>query len=286
MTRNDTTTQTHLRLADYDEELSDMPDRSDVAPTPSGSLAETPLFQHYAEALLSGDRPACRDLIEKASECGVESRRILLELCWPAMESIRELYKEAKISLAAEHMATRLNRTTVDRLTASLPIADSNGRRVMVLCGDAQGEELGGQITADLFESEGHDVKFLGGGIPADEANHLIGLWRADLVVLFATLPSEMPAARQLIDKLREHGSVPDLQVMCCGGIFKRAPGLGEEIGADLVAIDAGDAVQVAQDNRGKKATAVQQTVGRNRRDRVAKEKRAEVAARRARKAA
>ncbi|MEM7808844.1 MAG: B12-binding domain-containing protein [Planctomycetota bacterium] len=275
----------HLRIADYDadtnEEINEQKPTADI-----GKLSDTPLFQHYAEALLAGDRPACRELVDKASECGVDPKRILLELCWPAMESIRELYKEGKISLAAEHMATRLNRAVVDRLTGQLPIAESNDRRVMVICGDAQGEELGGQITADLFESEGYEVKFLGGGIPADEANHLAGLWRADLIILFATLPSEMPAARQLIDKLRDHGTNPELQVMCCGGIFKRAPGLGEEIGADLVAVDAGDATQVAADNRGKKATAIQQTVGRNRRNRVAKEKRAEIAARRARKAA
>jgi methanogenic corrinoid protein MtbC1 len=253
-------------------------------------LCDTPLFQHYAEALLGGDRPTCRRVVEQAAEAGVDPRRLLLELCWPAMESIRELYKENKISLAAEHMATRLNRATVDRITGELAMMGPNGRKVMVLCGDAQGEELGGQITADLFESEGYEVKFLGGGIPTDEANHLVGLWRPDVIVLFATLPAEMPAARALIDKLREHGNASDMQVMCCGGIYKRAQGLGEEVGADLVAFDAADAVRVAEEYQGHKASAMQQTVGRSRRERVTKEKKATRAraaeARRARKAA
>lgn len=270
----------HLRLADDTIDLDSS--RADG----QGRLCDTPLFQHFAEALLSGDRPACRRLIDQAGECGVPARRVLLELCWPAMESIRELYRENKISLVAEHMATRLNRVVVDRVTADLPQQASTGQRVLVLCGDAQGEELGGQIVADLFEGEGHEVKFLGGGIPADEVNHLVGLWRPDLLVMFATLPAEMPNARALIDLLRDHGTCPDMQVLCCGGIYKRAPGLGEEVGADLVACDADDAVRVFDENPGVKATAAQQTVGRNRRGRVTQEKRAAAAAKRARKAA
>ena len=246
------------------------------------TLTDTPLFQHYIETLLSGDRPRCRQLIEKAADCGVGARQILLELCWPAMEAIRQLYKDHRISLAAEHMATRLNRACVDRVTGELPIAEPNGRKVLLTCGGAEAEELGGQITADLFEAAGYEVKFLGGGIPNDELNHLVGLWRPNLLVMFATLASDMPAARQFIDQLREHGSQPDLQVMCCGGIYKRAEGLAEEIGADLIAFDAEDAVETAIVNPHRRATAEQQTVGRGRRDRAAKEK----AARRSRRAA
>ena len=60
------------------------------------------------------------------------------------------------------------------------------------------------------------------------------------------------------------------MQLMCCGGIYKRAEGLSEEIGADLYAPDAAEAVTVANENRDKKATVDQQTVGRTRRIRKA----------------
>ena len=63
---------------------------------------------------------------------------------------------------------------------------------------------------------------------------------------MFGTLPSGVPAVRKLIDYLREVNSCPDMQVMCCGGIYKRAEGLAEEIGADLYAPDAAEAVEVA----------------------------------------
>ena len=238
-------------------------------------LGNTPLFQHYVQTLLAGDRPKCRELIEKAAECGVAPRQLLLELCWPATEAIRVLYKEHKISLAAHHMATRLNRATVDRICGSLPMSEPNGRKVLVLCCDNEPEELGGQITADLFEAEGFEVKFLGGSIPNDETLHILGVWRPDLLCLFSTMPKDMPLMRQLIDYLRDVGSVPGLQVMCCGGIYARAEGLAEEIGADLFAADAADAVRVAMDNPHQRATPDQQTVGRSRRVRKAAAKKA-----------
>ena len=231
-------------------------------------LCETPLFDHYIQTLLVGDRRTCRQIMDKAAEVGVGPRQLLLELCWPAMESIQQARKEGKISKASHQMATRLNRACVDRVTGCLPMAQPNGKKVLVVCGNDEPEELGGQIAADLFEAAGYEVKFLGGGIPNDELLHIAGQWRPNLLVNFATLASDMPETRKLIDHLRDHNSLPDMQVMCCGGIYKRADGLGEEIGADLVAIDAEDAVEVALANPHRRATAEQQTVGRNRRQR------------------
>ena len=57
---------------------------------------------------------------------------------------------------------------------------------------------------------------------------------------------------------------------MCCGGIYKRAEGLADEIGADLYAPDGATAVEVAKLNPARRATVDQQTVGRTRRIRKA----------------
>ena len=59
---------------------------------------------------------------------------------------------------------------------------------------------------------------------------------------------------------------------MCAGGIYKRAAGLAEEIGADLWADDAEEAVTVAQLNPERRASTEQQTVGKMRRVRQQRE--------------
>jgi methanogenic corrinoid protein MtbC1 len=236
------------------------------------------LIGQYLEPLLAGDRAVCRQVIEEALASGVEVTALLTDLIWPAMERIQGLYREDRISQSSLNLATRLNRSVTDQLTAKLVRKAANGKSALVFCGDAEPEELGGQITADLFESDGWLVRFAGGGVPEDEVLKLIGELRPDLLILFGTLPSGMPAVRKLIDYLRDVNSCPQMQILCCGGIYQRAEGLAEEIGADLYAHDAAGALTVATENPTRRATVDQQTVGRTRRIRKAAARKAVVA--------
>lgn len=230
----------------------------------------TTLAQRYVEPLIAGDRSAARGVIEVALEQGNTAYELLNRLVWPTMEKLQALYREDRLSIGSLNLATRLNRSVTDQLCAKLPRAAAKGKTVLIFCGDDEPEELGGQICADLFESDGYEVKFAGGGVPQDEVLQLIGNVRPDLLVMFGTLPSGVPQVRKLIDYLRDVNSCPDMQIMCCGGIYKRAEGLAEEIGADLYAPDAAEAVTTANGNPTRRATVDQQTVGRMRRIRKA----------------
>ena len=224
----------------------------------------------FQQLLIAGDRNAARGLINRAIESGAQSLDLLNDLIWPIMERLQSMFRADRINKSQLNMATRINRSLTDLLASSLNRLPENGQSVLILCGDDEPEELGGQICADLFEASGYTVRFAGGGVPHDETLKLIGEFRPDLLVLFGTLPSGMPQARQLIDYLRQVNSCPNMRVMCCGGIYKRAEGLAEEIGADLSASDAASAVQIAQLNPHKRASLEQQTVGRMRRVRKA----------------
>ena len=249
--------------------------------TGSSSAINPDLTKSYLEPLLAGDRAACRKLIDSALECGIDAYDLINQLVWPTMELVQAMYREDRISISSLNLATRLNRSLTDQLTARLPRKEPNGKKVLIFCGDDEPEELGGQICADLFECDGWEVRFAGGGVPEDEVLKFIGEFRPNLLVMFGTLPSGMPAVRKLIDYLREVNSCPDMQVMCCGGIYKRAEGLAEEIGADLFAPDASDAVAVANAEPARKASVEQQTVGRMRRIRKAQARRTQQSARR-----
>ena len=107
----------------------------------------------------------------------------------------------------------RLNRAISDQLCAQLPRGATNGKKVLIFCGDDEPEELGGQICSDMFESNGWTVRFAGGGVPEDEVLSLIGTERPDLLIMFGTLPSGVPAVRKLIDYLRDVNSCPQMQI-------------------------------------------------------------------------
>jgi len=242
----------------------------------SSSQDNRRLMDSYLDTLLAGDRLAARRAIENAEVIGKTAEELLIGLIWPAMETIQEWFKDDRRSRITLNLATRLNRSIADQIAGKLCRRESNHRKVLIFCGNDEPEELGGQITAELFEADGWTVRFAGGGVPQDEVLKLIGDERPDLLVMFGTLPSGMPAVRKLFDYLRAVNSCPEMQIMCCGGIYKRAEGLAEEIGADLYAPDAAEAVQVANANPTRRATLEQQTIGRTRRIRQAAAKRAD----------
>ncbi len=204
------------------------------------------LLDRYVGPLLAGRRHECREVVSNALRLGADPLAIYQEILWPAMEHVDRLFREDKINIVVEHMATRINRSLADQVQSRLPRSAANGKRVLVMCADDEPEELGGQMTADLFESDGWEVYFVGGGVPHDEVVAMTGQLRPDLLLLFGTKPSGVPGVRALIDRLREIGVNPTMNVMVSGGVFNRAEGLWEEINCDLFAPTAGEALSVA----------------------------------------
>ncbi len=204
------------------------------------------VLDRYLEPLLRGDRHQCKEVITGVLRLGVDPRLIYEKVLWPAMDRVDEMYRVDSINTAVEHMATRINRVLADQVQSRLPREEPNGKKVLVICADNEPEELGAQMTADLFESDGWEVYFVGGGVPRDEILAMAGQLRPDLLLIFGTQPSGVPGVRALIETIREMGVNPTMNVMVSGGVFNRAEGLWEEIQTDLFARSAQEALEVA----------------------------------------
>lgn len=204
----------------------------------------------FLDRLLKGDRVGCRGILGEALQTGTPARVIYTDLFWPVMAEIDRLYREHRIDRITEHMATRINRTLVDQLQSKLPRREPRNMKMIITCSASEQEELGAQMCADMFESDGWEVLFIGGEVPNDEIMALVHQRRPNLLFIYGTRPSEAPGIRQLIDQLRTINACPDLRVMLSGGVFNRAEGLWDEIGADLFAPTAKEALDTALSSR------------------------------------
>jgi len=200
----------------------------------------------YLEKLLDGDRIGCREILGEALQTGTPANIIFTDLFWPVITEVERLYRANQIDMITEHMATRINRTLVDQLQSKLPRRDARNQKMIITCAGDEPEELGAQMCADLFESDGWEVKFIGGGVPNDEIMALVGIFQPDILFIYGTKASGAPDVRHLIDDVREVGACPHMRFMLSGGVFNRAEGLWEEIGADLFAPTAKEALEVA----------------------------------------
>jgi len=207
------------------------------------------LFKQYLEHLFAGKRCQARELILAAQDRGIPACKLLKMIIWPAMEQVDSLFRRNHINLIMEHVATRINRMVADQLQGMLARAPKSGRRMVIVCGEGEGEELGAQITADLFEAMGWSLWFLGSGVPNDEILQFVGKITPDVLCMCGTKPAGVPNTRRLIELIRDVGVCPEMQVLIMGGVFNRAEGLAEEVKADLFTTTVGEAIQVVADH-------------------------------------
>lgn len=225
------------------------------------------LMERFFNALISGRRDDARAIIHELLDADCPPQRVISHLFWPVLEQIQKLHRNDQLSVLAHHYATRLLRMLADQMQLRLERrAESRGRRVMVVCGPAEPEELSAQMCADLLEADGYEVLFAGGGIANDEIVDQIGSARIDVLCIFGATPGIVPFTRQLIDHLHETGVCPKLQIAVGGGVFNRADGLAEEIGADLWAKEPTEMVELLAEFPNRRMTDDQRTVGRKRR--------------------
>ena len=204
------------------------------------------VLERYLDSLLKGDRNACRSVIEETLQSGIPANSVYMDVIWPVMLEIDKLYRNDTIDSAQEAFATRINRTIVDQLQNKLPRKPLRSRKVIVCSADNQNAELGAQMLTDFFESDGWEARFLGGSVNNDDILSFIHSYRPDILLLYGIEAKDAPHVRQLIDSVKTINAFPNMRIMLSGGVFSRAESLWEEIGADLFAETATDAVRLA----------------------------------------
>jgi len=215
--------------------------------------------------LITGDRAAARTTVEEIIDSGVAPETLTHEAYWPLLEMINTLYRNDQLTNLAHHYATRLLRSLVDQAQARYTQRNRRDRSVMLFCAETEADDLAAQLVADLVEADGYEVCFGGGGVAWDEVLQEASERKPDVLLLFSNSGQDAPHIRMLIDTVREIGSCPSMQIVVGGGIFNRAEGLAEEIGADLWATTPLELIERLENEPDRRATPEQRTVGQNR---------------------
>jgi methanogenic corrinoid protein MtbC1 len=228
------------------------------------------ILARYLEPLLRGDRKGCRSVIEEALQKGIPANSVYINIIWPVMVEIEKLLKDGRISPVEEHLATRVNRNIVDQLQNKLPRRETKNKRIIICCALEELQELGAQMMADLFESDGWEVKFLGGGLSNDDILAFVNENGPDILLIYGTAPKQAPDIRRLIDTIKSINAWPDMRIMVSGGLFNRAEGLWQEMEADMYAETAMDAIEKAT-NEDYLKNGAQRTINRRKKRRQIK---------------
>ncbi len=224
------------------------------------------IVERLFERLVAGDRNGTRTIVQEAMEDGASAEDLAQDIYWPVLEMINSLHRADQLATLAHHYATRLLRTLVDQAQTLYERRPRRDRSILIFSGPSEADEMAGQIVADLAEAGGYTVWFGGGGVAADEVLAEVGARKPDILLMFASAPSDAPHIRKMIDTIRTIGACPTVQIVVGGGVFNRADGLAEEIGADLWAKNPTELLEKLSAQPNRRAVPEQRTVGRHRR--------------------
>ena len=224
------------------------------------------IVERLFEKLITGDRAGARAIVDETVAAGISAEELSHKVFWQALDMISSLFRADQLSRLAHHYATRLLRSLVDQAQARYEQKPARDRSILMFAGSSEADEMAGLLVADLAEAGGYTVWFGGGGIASDEILAEVGARNPDILLMFASAPGDAPHIRKLIDTIRGIDAHPGLQIVVGGGVFNRAAGLAEEIGADLWARDPQELLEKLATEPQRRATPEQRTVGRHRR--------------------
>ena len=204
------------------------------------------LRDRYLGALLAGAwREALEIAVEEALCEDVPVASLYLDVVQPAQYEIGRQWRQRRISVAWEHLATELSRTVRAHLRNHLPSRRRNGKRVAVACVEGELHDLGAQMVADFFEMDGFDVRFLGASVPAAALAELVREQPPDVLALSVTTSTNVTAVRRAVVAVR---SMADGRMLLAAGgqLFRHTRGLATQLGIDLEVDDVRGMAAVA----------------------------------------
>lgn len=153
-----------------------------------------------------------------------------------------ELWERGQLSIAAEHAATAFTQRIMSRLVPRLqPLHQGSPGMVVVGCVAGEHHALGARMVADLFQSSGWSVRYLGADLPIQELLDFVRAERPDIVALSATVDEAEAALRHAISELcRLRGDAGRPLLMGGGQWFDRRPEHGLPLdlsGEDLASL-------------------------------------------------
>lgn len=207
---------------------------------PLGDLA-----QRYLQTLLDGKRHDASQLIMNAVQNGTEIRDIYLYVFQRSQREIGRLWQLNQVSVAQEHFCTAATQLIMSQLYPYIFNHDKNGRTLIATCVGNELHEIGVRMVADFFEMAGWDTYYLGANTPTDSIINAIFDHQANMLAISATMTYHISTVTNLIKAVRAEAIHPT-KVLVGGYPFNASPQLWQHVGADGYALDALEAINIA----------------------------------------
>lgn len=198
-----------------------------------------PIATTYLELLLSGDRAGAVEHARRHVDDGMDPADFYLDVLAPAQHEVGQRWAQGHISIAQEHFCTSATQLVMRHLRPQMSPADLRGRRLLAVHAPGSVHRVGLRMVTDVLGRRGWHTTYIEDDVTAELLVELLTLQRPDLLLLSASMPSQIPSVRALIESVRQGARTRGVKIVVGGRPFVVAPDLAAAVGADGWAPDA-----------------------------------------------
>ena len=194
-----------------------------------------PSTAQFAEMLLRADEKAAGAVLVQAYLNGAPLTTLFDETITGAMHEIGDLWFKGSITVADEHLATRVITTALQTLSGAIMPVPPSGLKA-ICCGiEGDLHELPVQLARIILESEGWEVHSLGPNTPLFALSEMVSRRRPQLVCIAARSISDLGRATAEYSQLRKITGKLGVSVVIGGEGF-RDPAFRERFPSEFYA--------------------------------------------------
>ena len=203
-------------------------------------------FQAIADALIKGQAPAVKELVQKAIDEKTHPGEVLEKGLIAGMSVIGERFKKNEVYVPEVLIAARAMHAGMDILKPLLAESGIKSKGVFAI-GTVKGDlhDIGKNLVMMMMEGAGYQIMDLGVDVTPEKFVEAVREG-ADIIGLSALLTTTMPSMKLSIDALTAAGVRDSVKIMVGGAPLTRQ--FADEIGADGYAPDAASAVDIAKE--------------------------------------
>ena len=201
-------------------------------------------FQAIADALIKGQAPKVKEMVQAAIAEGVAPSDILSQGLIAGMAVIGERFKKNEVYVPEVLIAARAMHAGMDQIKPLLAASGIEPKGVFAI-GTVKGDlhDIGKNLVMMMMEGAGYKVMDLGVDVSPEKFVKAINDG-AQIIGMSALLTTTMPSMRNTIEAVKAAGLREKVKIMVGGAPLTQ--NYADEIGADGYSPDAASAVDTA----------------------------------------
>lgn len=205
------------------------------------------LQQAYLGDLLAGRWKAAAEKVMTAFDQGCSIAEIYVDVFQESLYAIGALWESNRISVEQEHMGTAITQYVMSKLYEHMEVSERRRGRVVMTGVQGELHQVGAHMVADVLESDGWDVLFLGANVSPELVILGVRRHKAHILGISASLVANISKVCRLVAMVRgEFGD--EAPAMLLGGrAFDAMQQLPTELEGCRLARDLHDAVELAR---------------------------------------